>query len=88
MPSHKHTATTSSDGAHTHTIGTDMDTAYNSSGKCCSVHKDGIDPSYWNGSTSSAGAHTHTITVKTTGGGEAHNNMPPYLVVYIWKRVE
>jgi microcystin-dependent protein len=22
----------------------------------------------------------------TTGGGNSHNNMPPYLAVYVWKR--
>lgn len=41
----------------------------------------------WTGSTSSNGAHTHTVTVGDTGSGEAHDNMPPYLAVNIWKRV-
>lgn len=30
---------------------------------------------------------THsTATSGSTGGGQAHNNMPPYIAVYVWKR--
>ena len=41
----------------------------------------------WTGSTQSKGDHSHTVTVENTGGGQAHENMPPYLAVNVWKRV-
>lgn len=34
----------------------------------------------------SAGTHTHTITVNSAGSSTAHNNIQPYISVYIWRR--
>lgn len=31
--------------------------------------------------------YTNANAVENTGGGGEHNNMPPYLAVYMWKRV-
>lgn len=36
----------------------------------------------WSGTTTE-----NTAGVNSTGGNAAHNNMPPYLTVYMWKRV-
>ena len=62
--------------SHNHSIGFDRDGAYNSSGLVYSVHDSGV-----NGANASA-------PTSNTGGSKEHNNMPPYLAVYMWQRIE
>lgn len=49
---------------------------------------------YW--TTNNDGAHTHSFTtsgtahsheVTNTGSGQSHNNMPPYIAVYMYRRI-
>lgn len=37
--------------------------------------------------TGGQGWNAQTSTTSSTGGNVAHNNMPPYKVVYIWERI-
>ena len=80
LPSHGHSASTNITGQHDHYI--------------AGAGATGSGPDFLfgisNGGkkyTSSNGNHSHSITVNNTGSGQAHQNMQPYVSVYIWKRV-
>ena len=70
------TLTTSQIPAHTHTKGGwSMGQGIR--------HEDGTDYIPQRGDQGSASG---TFTMSETGGGNSHDNMPPYIAVYMWKR--
>ncbi|MFC7069484.1 hypothetical protein [Halobaculum lipolyticum] len=75
LPTHDHTGTTSTDGAHTHDYG------QYSSGGSGDITGRGQYGSYPTQQTSSDGDHSHTFTTDDAGGDQAHENRPPYLAL-------
>jgi hypothetical protein len=77
---HTHTGTTDSNGAHAHTYSAPSGTQILGAGNNQAVFTSTT------ATTSTAGAHTHTFTTGSTGSSGANANLPPYIVVYLWKR--
>ena len=67
-----HTLTTAEMPSHRHTLGYRV-----GGGSGTTWYIDGGTVDTWGPDTA----------VGSTGGNQAHNNMPPYLAVYIWKRI-
>lgn len=73
----KHQLTVKEMPSHTH----DLYLAINGGSDVANVDRvalDGYGYSRWWG---------NLYKMDNSGGNQAHNNMPPYLVVYIWKRI-
>lgn len=75
MPAHKHTGSTNSAGAHTHTVTgyAKQSQSVDNGGGAVVADSEGNAPV-----TGSAGAHSHTMSLNNEGGGGEHPNRPPY----------
>lgn len=73
MPEHGHSGSVASAGAHSHTIA-------GGSGQPGSSRVHGTSDSGDTYNTNSDGEHTHALTISNTGSGQAHENMPPFIV--------
>lgn len=77
MPYHSHSASADYQGVHSH--GVPGGAANTSSSGTPGVYVAQVAYTY----TDAAGSHTHNISVAYAGNNEAHQNMPPFLLVTI-----
>lgn len=88
MPSHSHSASSSTNGAHKHEMWCDENggpfgKANTNNNHAGSGSMDYNNPTGW---TSTNGNHNHSISIGNTGGNGYHENRQPYVVVNLWKR--
>lgn len=89
LAEHGHSASTNTTGDHSHEINIPTrhgkDGATTSTGYFCDGNVTNSGNAKAN--TQSVGNHTHTVTINNTGSNTPHNNIQPYIAVYIWKRI-
>ena len=83
LPAHEHDVTCSNNGLHQHKID-----IYNDEGRDAPYVAGAAGGIKGSPSTSETGNHSHTISINKTGGNFAHNNMQPFLSVYMWYRID
>jgi microcystin-dependent protein len=91
MPSHSHTGTTSSEGAHSHTsnatggvggTGLAFSNGYETTTELDTSFNQEINLKTTVAlSINDSGSHSHTFTTNTTGSGSSINIMNPYIVL-------
>mgnify|MGYP001193056104 FL=1 len=73
LPPHSHRGTTNEAGAHTHTYRGSTGRSTSGLGGSAALRYPAS-----NLQTSESGRHSHTFTTETVGGGQPHENRPPY----------
>ena len=87
LPSHSHTASSNTTGNHSHTFS--INVAYHeqffpyADSISRGENKQGITSITSNPN----GNHSHSITINNTGSNQPHNNLQPYISVYMWQRI-
>jgi microcystin-dependent protein len=85
--SHSHTGSTNGAGAHSHSTnfssvvtqpGGNETPGGGGRGQYQNISINGVGDHAHSFTTSGVGDHTHSVTVGNTGGGQAHENRPPY----------